>query len=233
VDTRTIEREIQRLAGVQAAVQESDDEIVVSGMVQSPGEREAALDVARSLSGGQQVVDDLEVLTGVPDELEGRSLVDVPGGNFPETMAGTADDEALEPGDFTDQNILENAEGASGEGYTGSTEDEDLSDGEEVYVPPTDPPRTRDNRFLGGFQTTSMDDSLPASGDESLRESIQRELLEDAATTDLEIEVEVRRGVALLRGKVQDMQDVDNAMGVAERIPGVVEVVDELTVVGL
>jgi osmotically-inducible protein OsmY len=78
-----------------------------------------------------------------------------------------------------------------------------------------------------------MDDSLPASGDESLRDAVLRELLEDAATTDLEIEVEVASGVAVLRGKVQDMQDVDNAMGVAERIPGVVEVVDELTVVGL
>jgi osmotically-inducible protein OsmY len=233
VDTRTIEREIQRLAGVEAAVQESEGEIVVSGIVQSPGERDAAIDVARSLSGEQQVVDDVEVLAGIPDELEGLSLADVPEGDFPETMAGTADDDSLEPGDFTDQHILENAQGASGEGYTGSAEDEELSEGEESYVPPTDPPRTRDNEFLGGFQTTSMDDSLPASGDESLRDAILRELLEDATTTDLDIDVEVSNGVALLRGEVRDMQDVDNASGVAERIPGVVEVVDELRIVGV
>jgi osmotically-inducible protein OsmY len=74
----------------------------------------------------------------------------------------------------------------------------------------------------------SAEDTLP--GDEALAEAVRRELKEDAATTSLAVDVFVRRGVVHLRGWVPDMDDVDNAEAVAERVPGVREVVDELEV---
>ena len=59
---------------------------------------------------------------------------------------------------------------------------------------------------------------------------MRRELLEDAATTDLRVEVEVRDGVVRLRGTVQDVVDAENAEEVAARVPGVDEVLEELRV---
>jgi osmotically-inducible protein OsmY len=58
-------------------------------------------------------------------------------------------------------------------------------------------------------------------------------LAEDSATADLNVLVFVRRGVVHLRGQVSDLDDADNAESVAARVPGVVEVVEELEVAGL
>jgi osmotically-inducible protein OsmY len=121
---------------------------------------------------------------------------------------------------------LKNPAGASGPGYTAA--DEEISEGEEVYVPPTDPVRSADNEVLGGFATTSMDEIPEVRGDEDMRDAILTELRKDATTTDLEIQVQVRRGIVRLRGRVNDLQDAENAAAVAERIPGVIEVLDEL-----
>ena len=228
MDLREIEQKIEQLAGVQAAVAEREGTIVVSGMVQTEGERIAAIEIAQELAGADRVVDDLEVLSVIPDEIDGQSLADVQPTDFMDTAPGTRDNEAIEPGDFTDQDILTNPAGASGPGYTAA--DEDISEGEEVYVPPTDPVRGPDNEVLGGFATTSMDEVQPIQGDEDMRDAILTELREDAATTDLEIQVQVRKGVVRLRGRVTDMLDAENAAAVAERVPGVVEVLEELDV---
>ena len=109
-----------------------------------------------------------------------------------------------------------------------------------AYSPPTDPVVTTDahgnTRVLGGFSGSSMDSiaversSDGTLGDEAIAEAILRELREDAATTSLEIEVTVREGVARLRGRVADVVDAENAEEVAARVPGVVEVVEDLTV---
>ena len=69
--------------------------------------------------------------------------------------------------------------------------------------------------------------------DEALADAIRRELAEDSATTDLNIVVAVRNGVAHLRGQVADLDDADNAEAVAARVPGVRDVVEELEVAGL
>jgi hypothetical protein len=113
-------------------------------------------------------------------------------------------------------------------------------DRDETWVPPIDPvvtPDARgDPRLLGGFSESSMDHdpALPrpvtgGSPDGALEEAIRRELRKDASTTDLEIDVEVRDGTAYLRGAVSDLTDSDNVLEVAGRVPGVVDVVDELT----
>jgi len=123
----------------------------------------------------------------------------------------------------------------------------DVSDAGEidtVYFPPTDPVVKADDQgnlqVLGGWTPTSMtsDEVAPSvegsrEGDGAIADAIVRELTEDAATTDLKINVLVRGGVAVLRGTVSDMQDVENAEEVAARVPGVIEVVEELTVTGV
>jgi osmotically-inducible protein OsmY len=53
------------------------------------------------------------------------------------------------------------------------------------------------------------------------------------ATTDLAVEVTVRGGVVRLRGAVAGLEDADDVQEVASRVPGVVEVVDELVVAAL
>ena len=74
----------------------------------------------------------------------------------------------------------------------------------------------------------SAEDTRP--GDEALAEAIARELREDASTTSLAVDVFVRRGIVHLRGWVPGLEDADNAEAVAARVPGVVDVVDELEV---
>ncbi len=120
------------------------------------------------------------------------------------------------------------------------TDAEDV-DSELVVFPPTDPVVTTDRHgnteVLGGFEPTSTEgveversaeDNQP--GDEALADAIRRELREDAATTDLQIDVLVRQGVAHLRGAVPGLEDAENAEEVAARVPGVREVVEELEV---
>lgn len=69
--------------------------------------------------------------------------------------------------------------------------------------------------------------------DEDVLEDVKRVLLEDPLTTSLSLDVEVQDGVVALRGEVLTDDDSDNAVAVAARVPGVVEVVDETTVQGL
>jgi hypothetical protein len=109
-----------------------------------------------------------------------------------------------------------------------------------AYCPPIDPVVTTDRhgnpRVLGGFSSSSMEsiEVEPSSdgtlGDEAIVEAILRELREDAATTALQIDVRVAGGVAHLHGTVADIVDAGNAEEVAARVPGVIEVVDELKV---
>jgi hypothetical protein len=140
--------------------------------------------------------------------------------------------------DFTDQPLLDDPLAAAG--ASGSAADDPANDGDEVYIPPTDPVVTTDmhgqTQVLGGFATSSTDEvDIPRSsdgqlGDEAIAEAVRQELREDAATTHLQVEVEVNAGVVVLRGAVSDLDDVDNAEAVAARVPGVLEVQEFLTV---
>jgi osmotically-inducible protein OsmY len=232
-----IEREIESRAGVDVVVEQDGKDIVLTGMVSTEGERQAALDIALSLIEPQlQLVDNIEVAAGVPEFIEGMEVAVEDAGDLPGAMPNTADDEALEPGDFTDQAILENPLNAAGP--TGIAIDEDISEGDEAYVPPIDPVRDAAGEVLGGYSLDSMRDDetvdrsevVGGSPDEAIRDAVLRELREDAGTTALEIEVEVFEGRVELRGTVDDMLDVEAAEEVAARIPGVVEVTERLRV---
>jgi hypothetical protein len=115
--------------------------------------------------------------------------------------------------------------------------DEERAEGGEPIFPPTDPVLSPAGESLvGGFAQTSMDEVRVAHstidrrpGDEALADAIRRELREDALTTQLEISVDVRAGVAFLRGHVDDLEDTDNVAEVASRVPGVRQVVDQLS----
>ncbi len=118
-------------------------------------------------------------------------------------------------------------------------------DGEdgEPYFPPTDPVLTTDGhgepQMLGGFSSGSMEDVHVARssdhelGDVAIADAIRRELAQDAATMDLKLRVEVRNGVATLSGRVDGMEDGENAEEVASRVPGVKEVLDRTTAEGV
>ena len=121
------------------------------------------------------------------------------------------------------------------------------ADEAEPYFPPTDPVVRRAPReqggftVVGGFSPTSLDapidlEQLPrplTSGDDQIAREVRLALKEDAATSDLPIHVAVREGVVTLRGIVPTMADTDLAEEVASRVPGVVEVREELEVVGV
>jgi osmotically-inducible protein OsmY len=240
VDKAEIERALEEVAGVEAAVQVDRGRLVVSGMVSSAEERQAALDILSDMVPGIEIVDDLTVMTEMPEEIEGMDLSEADVGGFVGATPESFDTEALEPGDFTDQRFVHDPTAASGPSGTHPEDsdeppEDDADEGDEVYIPPTDPVRDRDNEILGGFQTTAMDDDVePRSryvggiADEGLVDAVLQELEQDASTNGLEIEVTSYEGVVRLRGKVQDLEDAENAEAVAARVPGVREVLDEL-----
>jgi len=115
-----------------------------------------------------------------------------------------------------------------------------VAEGDEAYVPPMDPVVTTDAhgqaRVLGGFSADATVERSPLHssdgqiGDEAIADAVRAALRDDAATTDLQVDVAVEGGIVRLFGTVSGMEDVDNAEAVAERVPGVVDVVEELQV---
>ncbi len=118
--------------------------------------------------------------------------------------------------------------------------DEEEAEGAEPYFAPTDPVLGGDGReVVGGLEETSMDslDVDPSTideepGDEALAEAVRRELQEDALTSHLDLDVQVRRGIAFLRGTADDLEDTDSAAEVASRVPGIRQVVEQLATRG-
>jgi osmotically-inducible protein OsmY len=225
------------VAGFQVAVEESEGRLTLNGIVDSEENRQAALDIASDLVPDTAIEDNLEVEVVLPSSMDelfrDEPQVDQPGG-----VDDTVPSSELEP-DFTDQAILRDPDAASGS--SGSYSEDPAAEGDEVYSPPADPVVSTDAHgavhVLGGFggdADESVDVARSAEdnqlGDEAIADAIRRELREDASTTDLQIVVAVRRGVAHLRGQVPGMEDAENAEAVASRVPGVREVVEELDV---
>ena len=95
-------------------------------------------------------------------------------------------------------------------------------DGDEVYSPPSDPVVTAgphgETRVLGGFSPDAIEGELHSSdgqiGDEAIADAVRAALRQDAATTDLQVDVEVEAGIVRLLGAVSGMEDADNAEAV-------------------
>jgi osmotically-inducible protein OsmY len=109
----------------------------------------------------------------------------------------------------------------------------------EPYFPPTDPVVRIDEKgetqIAGGFGTGEALERHPtaatrgAPSDEALEDLVHRALRLDAGTAQLHLKVGVVEGVVRLRGLIEDESDAENALAVAGDIPGVVDVIDELT----
>jgi osmotically-inducible protein OsmY len=232
--TAEIERALEEQANLHIAVEEDGDKLVLTGHVDTEDERSTALDIVAEVAGGYEIDDNIDVTVGLPKETELGTLEEGGAGMFPDAEANLeGEEEAIEPGDFTDQPVMQYGDYAAGP--SSAFEEDEASEGDETFVPPTDPVGT-DREVIGGLATTSMDDlSVERSsdgrlGDEAIRDAILRELREDAATTDLNLEVEVEEGLVTLRGTVQSLDDVESAEEVAARVPGVIEVNEELDV---
>ena len=235
--TSRIERRLEEAIGLPLTVEEDLGRLVLTGIVGSEGEHQAALDIVETLAEGRAVDDGIAVGDALPEEAGGRALDEAEVAGFAGSTAELEDPEGLESGDFTDQVALSYPDAAAGP--TSALDDDLASEGDVAYVPPTDPVGTN-REVIGGLQASSMDDvSVERSaldggyGDEAIRDAILRELREDAATTDLELDVNVFEGVVTLRGRVPYLFDAEDAEEVAARVPGVVEVREELEVEGM
>ena len=237
--TRTIEQAIKREAGLDVIVDERDGILSLDGLVDSIEERQAAEDIAVDNADGQPIENNLEVGDVLP-----TSSARFAGSDPSAELVGSVE-QARHAGeeidaDLVDQEFLDDPQGAAG-AHGSVDDDSDVSEGGEVWVPPSDPVVTIDAhgepQVLGGFAQDALEEiSVEPSaedlqpGDEALADAIRRELREDGATTDLEIVVAVRRGVAHLRGRVAGPEDAEAAEEVAARVPGVLEVREELEV---
>lgn len=234
--TRRLEQQLAE-AGLQVTVERSDGSLILSGVVASEESRQAAADIVSQTAPNERIDNQIDIESILPTDID-----DFAGDEPTAEMADSASDLGgeLEP-DFTDDEGITDPVEASGAESSG---EDDPAESGDVYTPPIDPVITSDAhgvaRVLGGFESDSYEDDEvePSSsdgspGDEALADAIRRELAEDSATTELEIFVAVRNGVAHLRGRVADLDDADNAEAVAARVPGVRDVVEELEVEGV
>ncbi len=237
----TIERDIRELldgAGIPVAVVVENRVARLIGPVDSARLREAAMDLASSVDGVRQVDDEMSFEVVSPD------MVTDPIDDDEEF--GYADTGSLQ-GDMPDE---EGRFSAS----EGTVDQIQVIEGGETYFPPVDPVvepgrGSRGLEVVGGFQREATDDteeeedaafeeSVPLDGDnrlidrddDDIRDDVLRELHEDSETMTLRLDVQVVRGVVVLRGQVQSIDDAESAESVASRVPGVVRVEDRTVV---
>jgi osmotically-inducible protein OsmY len=236
-----IERALTEEAGLYVAVEESDGAIILTGQVDSPEQCRAAEDIVARIAPGARIDNNLELDTTIPQDAAEFNAEEPTHVKPPESVDEIEREGAdIEP-DFVDEPLETTGIEDFAEPLPLDTETVDILDEtENVVTPPTDPVITTAGgnvEVLGGFEATSMDEQEvapsaedPYLGDEAIADAIRQELAEDAATTALRIDVEVRDGIAYLRGEVDGLEDVDNAEAVAGRVPGVREVREQLRV---
>lgn len=234
-----IQQQLAEQADIHVLVAQDDNSILLSGRVGSEEEREIAGQIAASIAPDREIENNLDVENFLPIGSEGNTTLtpdEMGDDEIPESAADFQQEGLeLEPGlnnvplETNESNVVDES----------VADDDQPAEPDEAYFPPTDPVVTADAQgtidVLGGFAASSSDDihvkrsaEDDRPGDEALADAIRRELREDALTTDLSIDVEVREGVAHLRGTVPDLTDAENAEEVANRVPGIREVIDEL-----
>jgi hypothetical protein len=227
-DVAELERQLESL-GLFVAVDLRENTLLLSGEVESEDDKQAALDLASDFARRNHlsIDDSIDVLEEIPESAltyfeETDSIDD-------EDAIAAVGREGIDPADDQRSIGTSDAEFAAEEGIP--------------YYPPTDPvvepsEGEEELEIIGGFAPGSYDRSedLRAGqnlGDEQITDLVRRELREDATTTDFDIEVETRAGVVFLRGTVETLDDAENVEAVAARVPGVVDVREELEVVTL
>jgi osmotically-inducible protein OsmY len=244
VKDQEIEKTIQTLldeAEIPVAIVVDNGIARLIGRVSSPRLRQAAIDIASTSRDIKSVEDEMNYEVVSPD------MVSEPDNDDDDEEFGYADEQSLED-DVPDEEMGFQLNEEPRDDSTLNF-DEEVED-EETYFPPTDPvvgPSRYggDLEVVGGFQTESTDDTDEEEGeayddaialddgdrvilrdDEDILDDVIRELREDALTTDLKLTVHVRRGIVILRGTVQTLDDAENAQEVASRVAGVIDVDD-------
>jgi osmotically-inducible protein OsmY len=225
--SQELERRIAEETGARVAVEEVGGSIRLRGVVEADAARDRAGAIVAAVAPEMRVENQLEVTWSATDDVASMGSNDANAADPVESLEALQEGGALEP-DFTDAPL--------------DTDEPDVvQEGANVYFPPTDPVIRIENdghlEVLGGFSPTSLtsDRVAPSAedtqlGDAAIEDAVCRELREDAATTDLVIDVSVENGVVHLRGTVPDLDDAENAEAVAARVPGVIEVSEELDV---
>jgi osmotically-inducible protein OsmY len=234
------ERIRRRLAekGIEAVVSVSDSTACLDGMVGNDRLRRVAVDVVAEIDDSLIVDDRLEVIRIVSVPEAGERDVESEADRVTAALRSM------------DQSIVREAREEQ-DGMLPHADEMPLHDAGTArpYFPPTDPVvrfGAHGAEVLGGFSATSMetlvedgeespedeadDERRGGRGDEQIATDVRRELAEDAATTDLTLRVHVENGVVSLRGKVPSLADAEAAEEVAARVPGVVGVDEELTI---
>jgi osmotically-inducible protein OsmY len=223
IELRT--RIAQRLEshGVYAIVTADDGVVRLEGQVDSVEMKRAATELVSDIDPSMRVDNQLDVMSFLSrTENAGESETD----QLTEALHSLAP-EAVEKGREDDVAPIGEEEADRRDAGSASP-----------YFPPTDPVvrvGRHGTEILGGFSATSVDaltedgenqtDLTPSSrGDDEIAADVVRELAEDAATTDLTIDVVVRNGIVHLRGVVASWEDADAAEEVAARVPGVDQV---------
>ncbi len=239
-----IVRQLHDQRGVEIAAAENDKEIFLSGRVPTQRDKAEAHALAARLAHGKKVVDTLLVEEILPDDYTEESVEDLADADRPENVLGvdTNDDPDAylnDQGLNTDE--LQSADSGAAEDLNNPGDIFESQDDDGTFFPPTDPvigvDEDGNTTVVNGFAPTSesdqevepsYEDAQP--GDEALVDAVLRELREDATTTDLRIRVAANQGVVYLRGTVPTVEDSDNAESVASNVPGVREVIEQLTV---
>jgi osmotically-inducible protein OsmY len=216
-------------AGLFLAVELQEHTVRISGEVGSEEDRQAALDLARgfAINLGLSVDDNIDVLEELPET----------------AFTYFRDAEDIDESDTIEAARREGVDPADIQRSLG-TSDTMISSEESIpYFPPTDPVvepsgGPEELEVVGGFGSTSFDrgeQGAPGEtrGDEEITDLVRRELREDATTTDFDIEVDTRAGIVFLRGTVETLDDAENVEAVASRVPGVIDVREELEVISL
>lgn len=213
--------DLLRQADISVAARRDGDAILLAGVVTSEENRQAALDVANNVArpAGLRVVDDLEVLDILPDEPFSDA--------DPWTEELELSDEARD-GEIDDAEVIELDPDFTGD--IGTTNARLAVEEGDTYFAPTDPViRPSDDEeqleVIGGFSATAMDDDDDVNARtnrtaEQVAEDVRRELIEDALTTDLTVEVLIDGDTIVLRGTVPSLDDAENAQAVADRVSG-------------
>jgi hypothetical protein len=158
----------------------------------------------------------------------------------------TGDLEPAVGGDVLDlpPDLLVEGEEPDFAGDVGTTDVEDVVENGETYFPPTDPVvRSVDDldglAVQGGFADTALEEPVEANrdpprmkyNDDEIAENVLNALRNDSYTTDLDIDVDVAQGIVYLRGRVNSIEDAEQAQEVAGRVDGVVDVEDQTELV--
>jgi BON domain len=165
-------------------------------------------------------------------------------GQITDTRIYEGELEARVPGsDQPDESAAENIEGYAVDGFRDGETDDPGEAAEEglAWVPPTDPPTVPGDlgqpEIGAGFGTSALDEPYdPDHEGEALspRDDVEARVLEalraDAATSALAagLTIEAEGGAVTIDGEIDDVDDEDAIVAVAERVAGVAGAVSRL-----